>query len=38
VTATVKRANKSGMIGRLMKLGFAKIAFTDDQDDLRWQP
>lgn len=35
-TATVKRANKSDMLSRLLKLGFVSIASANDQDDLRW--
>ena len=38
LTATVKRANKRHMLSGLLKLGFTKADFTDDQDDLRWQP
>jgi hypothetical protein len=38
LTATVKRANKSDMASRLLKLGFTKVISTDDQDELRWQP
>jgi predicted N-acetyltransferase YhbS len=37
LTATVKHANASSMTDRLLKLGFAKIGGTEDQDELRWQ-
>src|ERR1700733_7370895 len=38
LTGTVKRANKSGMAGRLLKLGFAIVSSGEDEDRLRWQP
>jgi len=38
LTGTVKRTNKSDMAGRLLKLGFTKVSFTDKEDNLRWHP